>query len=152
MMNSQLQNNQIDVWLLPIAGWNVEDLSGHTISHLLSEKEQTRFQRFKPKSKKAEFIASRILLRHLLCTYTNSNTAETEAIPDEMGRPFWFEKDTQVDLFFSLSHTKEMICCAVSREREIGCDIESSQPRKYEHDLTERVFSRKELNYYTNLP
>lgn len=151
-MSPSLNNNNIDVWLLPIDGWNFNDLRESLINELLSRKEQLRFQRFRPAAKKAEFIASRLLLRHLLTTYTDSNIRETEAIPDEMGRPFWFLNGKPINLFFSLSHTKDMICCSVSRHREIGCDIESLQPRKYQQELAIRVFSEKEQQFYKKLP
>jgi 4'-phosphopantetheinyl transferase len=103
-------------------------------------------------SKKSEFIASRLLLRHILIKYTDCDPRQTEAIPDEMGRPFWFHNSNPVDLFFSLSHTKEMICCAISRHKEIGCDVELLKPRKYEGDLAERVFSQTEQELYKACP
>jgi len=151
-MTQHLSNKQIDVWLLPISGWSHEDLPAGVIDGLLAESELTRFHRFRPTSKKAEFIASRLLLRHLLRTYTDCNSREAEAIPDEMGRPFWFVNTIPVDIFFSLSHTKEMICCGICKHREIGCDIESLQARKYEKELTERVFSAQEQQFYKSLP
>ena len=151
-MFSPLQKNQIDVWLLPIDRWDFTELRESLINNLLSEKEQVRFGRYRPATKKAEFIASRLLLRHLLKNYTKCNASTTEAIPDDMGRPFWFEDGEKIDLFFSLSHTKNMICCAISRNKEIGCDIESLQPRKYQEELTKRVFSRKEQTFYRELP
>lgn len=151
-MSTTLSHNHIDVWLLPIDGWDPFKLDQARISLLLSEKEYCRFQRFRPLSKKAEFMAARLLLRHILSTYTSSNIIDTEAIPDEMGRPFWYENGEPLDLYFSLSHTKDLICCALSRHREIGCDVESLQPRKYEIDLTGRVMSDKELQFYQQLP
>ncbi|MFT5700495.1 MAG: 4'-phosphopantetheinyl transferase [Desulforhopalus sp.] len=151
-MLSSLKINHIDVWLLPIAGWDATQLTDAQIHNLLSDKEFLRFQRYRPLSKKAEFVASRLLLRHLLTTYTTCNVAATEAIPDDMGRPFWYENEKPVDLFFSLSHTKDMICCALSHNKEIGCDIESLQPRKYQVELAKRVFSTKEHQFYRDLP
>lgn len=151
-MFSPLKTNQIDVWLLPINGWDYTQLGNNQVNSLLSSQEIIRFRRFRPTTKKAEFIASRLLLRHILTQYTECDISRTEAIPDDMGRPFWKEKGENIDLFFSLSHTKDMICCALSRNKEIGCDIESLQPRKHQEDLAERVFSTKEQNLYKNLP
>ena len=151
-MFSPLTKNQIDVWLLPIDGWNFTELGDSLINNLLSKQEQLRFGRFRPVTKKAEFLASRLLLRHLLTNYTGYNPSETEAIPDDMGRPFWEQAGNNIDLFFSLSHTKNMICCALSRNKEIGCDVESLQPRKYQENLTDRVFSKKEQKFYRELP
>lgn len=151
-MFSPLKKNQIDVWLLPIEGWCFTELGDNQLNSLLSEKEQLRFERYRPLTKKAEFIASRLLLRHLLKTYTECDISQIEAIPDDMGRPFWIENGEKIDLFFSLSHTKNMICCALSHNKEIGCDIESLQPRKYQEKLTEQVFSKKEQAFYKELP
>lgn len=150
-MLSPLNHNHIDVWLLPIDNWNYTELSDNQINNLLSQQEQLRFSRFRPATKKAEFIASRLLLRHLLKKYTECDISKTEAIPDNMGRPFWIESGKDINLFFSLSHTKNMICCALSRNKEVGCDIESLQPRKYQEDLTQRVFSKKEHTFYREL-
>lgn len=150
-MLSPLKINHIDVWLLPINGWDYRELNDSQISNLLSQQEQLRFGRFRPETKKAEFLASRLLLRHLLAHYTECDLSETEAIPDDMGRPFWKECGKKINLFFSLSHTKNMICCALSHNKEVGCDIESLQPRKYQEDLTQRVFSQKEQTHYREL-
>lgn len=150
-MSSSLKNTHIDVWILPIEGWDFTTLEDRQINTLLSDREQRRFQRFRPATKKSEFIASRLLLRHLLKTYTACNISTTEAIPDDMGRPFWFDNQKPLELFFSLSHTKNMICCTLSRNREIGCDIESLEPRKYQKELAERVFSNKEQRFYHKL-
>jgi 4'-phosphopantetheinyl transferase len=147
-----LTKKQIDVWLLPIDGWDFTELGDSLINNLLSKQEQLRFERFRPATKKAEFLASRLLLRHLLTQYTECDPSETEAIPNDMGRPFWEQAGNNIDLFFSLSHTKDMICCALSRNKEIGCDIESLQPRKYQDKLTEQVFSQKEQTFYKELP
>ena len=151
-MYSSLKKNQIDVWLLPIEGWDFTQLRESCINNLLNEQEQQRFERFRPTTKKTEFIASRLLLQHLLTKYTDCDTYQTEAVPDDMGRPFWLKNDKPIDLFFSLSHTKNMIGCTLSRHKEIGCDIESLQPRKYQKELTKRVFSNKEQQFYKKLP
>lgn len=151
-MSSSLQHDQIDVWLLPIDGWDYNAVTESGITELLSAEEQLRLQRFRPVMKKVEFIASRLLLRHLLRTYTEWNIKEIEAIADDMGRPFWFLEGKPIALFFSLSHTKNMICCSVSRHKEIGCDIELLQPRKYQQELATRVFSEKEQQFYHKLP
>lgn len=151
-MSPSLKQNHIDAWLLPIDDWDFKEVTESGINELLSKKEQLRFQRFRPATKKSEFIASRLLLRHLLTVYTDCDLRETEAIPDDMGRPFWFLHGKPIDLFFSLSHTRDMICCSVSRHREIGCDIESLQPRKYQQELATRVFSEREQQFYHKLP
>lgn len=152
LMIAPLADNEVATFLLPITNWDYSSLTQGQISNLLSPSEEARFRRFRPQSKKNEFIASRLLLRFLLRRYTACNTAQTEAIADEMGRPFWYENGIPLALFFSLSHTKNLICCALSRCRETGCDIESLERRKYQGDLTERVMSEEELRVYHQLP
>lgn len=151
-MIAPLAENRIETFLLPITNWDFSHLPPSKISTLLSPSEKERFQRFRPQSKKNEFIASRLLLRFLLASYTDCDIDQTEAIPDEMGRPFWFENGAPVTLYFSLSHTKNLICCTISKCRETGCDIESLERRKYQGDLTKRVMSKEELSVYHHLP
>lgn len=145
----------IDLWLLPLTESSSTHLTGKEIAHLLDPAELKRFKRFKVDSKRQEFLASRLLLRHILCrrtSYSTNNISAISAIPDEMGRPFFYLGDKKLPLFFSLSHTKGFIFCASGRSKEIGCDVEQIRERKYLRQLTEMVFSDSERSLYDSVP
>jgi len=150
-MTITLAKNRVDLWLLPIDPNHSDKYSQTEITNTFSKRELVRYHKFKVAGKRDEFLASRILLRHLLTLYTNYSPAEIEAIPDEMGRPYWFSQTKKLTLYFSLSHTKGMVCCTVSNTERTGCDIEQVRPRKYERDLTRKVFSEKEQRFYQSL-
>ncbi len=150
-MTITLAKNRVDLWLVPIDPNHSDKYSQSEITNTFSKRELVRYHKFKVAGKRDEFLASRILLRHLLTLYTDHSPTHIQAIPDEMGRPYWFSGTEKLTLYFSLSHTKGMVCCTVSNTEKTGCDIEQVRPRKYERDLTRKVFSEKEQSFYQSL-
>lgn len=145
-------NNRIELWLLPIPKDFTSTFSPQEIEGLLTARDTARFKNFRVATKKDEFLSARLLLRHLVSQYTSYSPDKIEAVPDEQGRPFWFHGQEKIPLYFSLSHTREMICCAVSHKMQTGCDIEQVRPRRYEKNLAEKVFSDEEMAFYFSLP
>lgn len=142
----------LEVWLLPLQKGIASLLTTSEISNLLNSEEYTRFANFKIPSKQDEFLASRLLLRYLLRQHTDLDPGKVVAAPDEFGRPFWKHHGTRIPLYFSLSHTRGMVCCVIGNNMEIGCDVELIRPRKYERNLAEKIFSSQELSHYLSLP
>lgn len=141
----------IDLWLLPMPEDCTTLLADKRINLLLDTKEQQRFSRFKVDSKRQEFLASRLLLQHILRCRSSYSKSNISTIPDDMGRPFFYLGDEKIRLYFSLSHTKGFILCASSAIAEIGCDIEHVRMRKYLSELTKMVFSEPERRHYNSL-
>lgn len=150
-MITPLADCQIQIWSLPIDKNIHTTFSESEIRTLLSPTELKRYGKFKVDGKRDEFLASRVLLRHLLRQHTECEPLNVEAVPDQLGRPFWFENGRKIPLYFSLSHTRGMVCCAISKIMEIGCDVELVQPRKYEKELAARVFTKDEKSSYDDL-
>lgn len=146
-----LDPQQVAIWVVPVEGILNQSKNLQEIEPLLTNQELERYRRFKVDNKREEFLASRLLLSHLLSVYTCFDPSEIEAVPDQMGRPFWYHKGDRISLFFSLSHTRGMVSCAVSNACETGCDIELLRYRKYEKELTKKVFSKTEMTLYNTL-
>lgn len=142
-----MRDNQVDIWIQPIN--RKETAPPETI---LNPSELKRYRRFTRYEKRAELLSSRLLLQKILFHYLPEQQKEIETIPDTMGRPFWYANDLPVPLYFSLSHTKDWVACAVASHREIGCDIEKIRPRSYLPELTRKVFTSAEQHYYDSLP
>lgn len=142
----------VELWVLPVPSHTATLLAAPQVKNLLTASELERFSRFKVDSKKIEFLVSRILLHHLAAIYTGHKTGELDTLADEKGRPFWFSNGKKIPLFFSLSHTKSMVCCAVSRNEKVGVDVELLRLRKYIAELTKKVFSEEEKEVYVSLP
>jgi 4'-phosphopantetheinyl transferase len=152
MTSREGDNNRVDLWILPLSTQSVRPPSELAGSSLLTEAEKNRYNHFKIDSKREEFLFSRLLLRFLLQKYSTFEPTDVEAVPDQMGRPFWKHSGERIPLYFSLSHTRKMICCALSFDAESGCDVEQVRPRKYERELTRKVFSKEEASFYQRLP
>ncbi len=155
MLNSKLSAKTVAVWSLPVGSGFHKFWTGEDLQQLFSKKELTRYHKFKAATRRDEFLASRLLLRFLLPRYIDIPQAqlkEIEVIPNNMGRPYWQLQSKKIPLYFSLSHTKGMVCCTISSWQETGCDVERIHRRKYEKKLTETVFSDPEKRYYQTLP
>jgi 4'-phosphopantetheinyl transferase len=151
MISTELHRNQVDLWVLPLSTVSARSFSTMERATLLSDTEKNRYDHFKIDSKKEEFLSSRLLLRFLLTRYSKMGAEGVEAIPDTMGRPFWMRGRERIPLYFSLSHTRGMICCAIADCAETGCDVEQDRPRKYEKELSRKVFSEQEADCYHHL-
>jgi 4'-phosphopantetheinyl transferase len=150
-MNRKPASNRVDLWLLPIQSGHSASISLDKAGENLTIEEFKRYQKYKVNVKKDEFLASRMLLRHLLTSYAGCDPDSVKTVIDSMGRPFWYEKNHQLPLFFSLSHTAGMVCCALGEQRQIGCDVERLTPRKYWKELRRKVFSQRESVYCDQL-
>ncbi len=145
------ERDTIAVFLLPIESWDACQIPADEIDDLFHESERLRFQRILHQDKKNEFIASRLLLRFLLTRYTSYDATCIETIPDRLGRPFWFFNGQPIDYYFSLSHTKKMVCCSLGRYPETGCDIERITGRKNQQALAKKIMNSEEYQRYLRL-
>lgn len=144
-------DNRVDLWILPFSATNGVNFNHLLPTTILSPAELKRFHRIKVARKQQEFLSSRMLLRHIVESYTSYCCDSVEAVPDKMGRPFFYFNKEKIHLYFNLSHSQDIICCAVSARAEIGCDIEFIKKRKYIEELTRKVFNDSELDFYKSL-
>ena len=73
---------------------------------------------------------------------------DTDVIYNEYGKPFL---KNHKDVFFSLSHSENMVMCAISDE-EIGCDIQIIEDKKDNIlKIAKRFFTTKESEYMESL-
>ena len=74
---------------------------------------------------------------------------DTDVIYNEFGKPFL---KNHKDIFFSLSHSENMVMCAISDEA-IGCDIQIVEDRNDNiRGLAKRFFAAGESEYIESLP
>lgn len=139
----KLAENEISLWLQPIKSEEIIQPE-----RVLNEKEMIRYHRFQLPAKRAELLSSRLLLYKILHYYLPDKTEYIETVIDDLGRPFWFSQGKKLPLYFSLSHTKELLACAIACIPDIGCDLEKVAPRKYEKELARKVFGKKEYQHF----
>jgi len=71
---------------------------------------------------RARWTAARVTLRHVLAHYLDESPSEIALRLEEHGKPVLAELNPR--LHFNLSHSGDTAVVAVSREREVGIDLE----------------------------
>ncbi len=137
-----LTENEVALWLQPVGEATEKP------EKILDNRELQRYQRIASPAKKAEFFSSRLLLKKILHHYLPEKADSIHSLTDSFGRPFWYIGKWRLPLYFSLSHTKGVIACAVAGIAEIGCDIELIRPRRYEAELAAKVLGKSEMCHY----
>ena len=137
------RNDEVHVWrsLLDLPGEYVDRLA-----EILADDERARADRFHFDKDRAHFIVAHGVLRSILSRYLIDRAPrELRFTSNAYGKPALDRATANLDLFFSLSHSRDLALVAVTRGREIGIDVEYVRPDLVEERLAERVFSPNEL-------
>jgi phosphopantetheinyl transferase len=98
-----------------------EDLAVLESVYPLSEKEKQQLEQYSNEGRKIDFLTSRILLTELMEGRFSIGHKGT-------GKPFIEESDFRI----SISHSKNFVSMIISKNKEVGVDVEhiSERPRK----------------------
>lgn len=122
---------------------DVEPSRLRDLTSLLTGEEHERSARFKFDRHRNRFIACRGALRHLLDMKPGQNF-----IYGPYGKPALDGSEIR----FNVSHSYDMGMIAITRGKEIGCDIERIEPSFAELGIPERFFSPYEVAALLTLP
>ncbi len=142
-----LSGNQVHVWRAEL------DLPTAEIDKLaptLSPDEEERANRFYFERDRKHFIAGRGILRTILGHYLDLDPAEIQFCYTSRGKPAL--ANTNETLNFNLSHSKGLALYVVSREFNLGIDLEYMRPMSDIEQLAKRFFSPREYNAIASLP
>lgn len=125
--------------------WKV-DLSADTLTdvRVLSREEHERAARFHFERDRQHFKAARSALRVILGRYLKLPPESLIFAQTEYGKPFLVNPEA-AGLLFNLSHSGELALIAVSRDREVGVDLEYMRPDFATTEVAERFFSVAEI-------
>lgn len=116
---------------------------------LLSETERARLDRLRIPGARDLFLTAHALVRLSLSRLERVDPADWQFSPDIHGRPQISAPATTLQ--FSLSHTRDLACCAITSGHEVGIDAEDiSRPRP--PGLAERFFSAQECRHLHGMP
>jgi 4'-phosphopantetheinyl transferase len=122
--------------------WSVD--LGRPAAHLagaLSEDELLRAANFKVEDGRRRFVGTRAALRTLLGRYLDKDPAAFRFAAGPQGKP---RLDPPSLLQFNVSHSGEVAMIAVTRERDVGVDVEQIKPRTHLDGVARRVFTARE--------
>ena len=127
-------------WLRPDTFTDPTELARYRA--LLTDDEREKTDRFRFARDRHTCLMTRVLVRTSLSRYCGVPPARWRFRTNDHGRP---EIDTPPSTIrFNLSHTNGLIVCLVSRDREVGVDVENLDRVNHWLELAERFFAPRE--------
>lgn len=154
---TMLQRPQHTIGAHEIHVWHLlaEDLAGpalqHAIFNLLSIEEQDRMARFRHEQDRTLFMLSRGLMRSVLASYLGCKCREVRFAANNFGKPILASEFDPSGLSFNLTHSRGAAALAVTRDREVGIDIEQRERDVEFLALAERFFTPAEAQHLLTL-
>jgi 4'-phosphopantetheinyl transferase len=116
---TNLDDGALHVWLA-----NLDDLAA--VGAHLPDAERARAARFTDELQRRRWMGVRGVLRSLLGRYLERDPRSLRFGAAEHGKPFLLSPDRQDAVHFNLSHSGALALFAVSRDAEVGIDVERS--------------------------
>jgi len=137
-----LTNNDIHVWMTkPQELLGSEELLSR-YSTLLNATEKVKQQRYKFAKDRHDALITRAFIRDLLSYYADISPQDWIFEKGEKDKPEVI--NAPMPLRFNISHTKNLIVCAVTLTNDIGCDVENTSRNNDVLAIAERYFSEAE--------
>ena len=144
-----LPQPELDVWWVNIPPIDVAQWL-HKYSDRLGEQDFERLQQKRLAKGQAQFIFTRLVVRHLLsCYHPHIHSSEWRFLRGENGRPF--VDPQQSPLSFNLTHSDDKLLVVFSRYTDAGIDIESWQRQVDMQPIAERYFYASEAKHLARL-
>jgi 4'-phosphopantetheinyl transferase len=116
----------------------------HAWAGSLSAQELERAHRFTALSLRTEFVVAHGILRHLLASYCEEQPPTLQFGAGGSGKPILLDPRHQ-HIRFNLAHSHGRALIAVSRNLELGVDLEQMRPEVDVQDLANRFFFGSEI-------
>ncbi|HZN10638.1 MAG TPA: 4'-phosphopantetheinyl transferase superfamily protein [Blastocatellia bacterium] len=114
--------------------------------------ERRRAGRYHFARDREHFIVARGMLRAILGRYLGRGPGDLQFIYAAYGKPALSTEPSHGGLRFNLSHSHGLALLAVTRDREVGVDLEFIRPGVIEEEIAEHFFSAAEVRLLRALP
>ena len=144
-----LGEEDVHVWLA-----SLDSNASHVarLAKILAADESRRAERFRFEKDRHHFIVGRGLLRTILAGYLGDDPATLRFKYGPQGKPDLEGDRSHQALRFNLSHSAGLALYAVTRDREVGVDIERLRPDMTEEKIAKRFFSTREVESLAEVP
>jgi 4'-phosphopantetheinyl transferase len=133
---------EVHVWLVDL---NVAGAVFQEGGAGLSIEEIVRASRYRSSAGRANFIASRAVLRDILSRYIEQAPVNIIFGYSAEGKPFLANQTGRREITFNMSHSDDLAIYAVSCVREVGIDLERVESFDDSDGVARRFFSAREL-------
>jgi 4'-phosphopantetheinyl transferase len=148
MLLRSLKSNEVHIWYCSL---NQHESKLSKFSCLISSDEKLRQKQFIFQNDRRNFTITRGVLRTILGTYLNREPSNIIFHYSNRGKPRIQNDNHKPSLFFSVSHSKDFALYALSRNSEIGIDIENIRDLTEMDLIVEHFFSEREKSIYQKL-
>ena len=121
----------------------------HTLFEYLILEEQNYAKSYKTPELSENYIISHSILRMILSIHSKMSVYEMKFILGEYGKPYISSNYQNIQ--FNMSHSKDMVCIVVTKDKEIGVDIEFKNSTLDVEELQHLVLSVQEKMYMDTL-
>jgi 4'-phosphopantetheinyl transferase len=140
-----LDTNSIHVWT-----WNLDGPPLDSDWSVLSDEETNRARRFVYPRDRDRYVCAHASMRTLLSGYTGIDAAKLTFITLTYGKPQIECNSGMRPIHFNLTHSANMAALAVSRDYDLGIDLE--QVQTIDPEIANDHFSPSELLTLNSLP
>ena len=145
-----LASNEVHLWVTKPNSLHANDPILLDYSALLTATEKAKQQRYKFAKDRHDALITRAFIRDLLSYYERQHPTDWQFERGDKGKPEVI--NCELPLRFNLSHTKDIIICAVTLNHDIGCDVEDISRNNDVLGIAERYFSTSEADELFSLP
>jgi 4'-phosphopantetheinyl transferase len=145
----ELPDDEVHIWR---ASLEVDSAALRRFEGLLANDEKIRAERFIFDRDRYRFIAARGILRDVLGRYLRRPPRTIDFVYGARGKPALSNGGLRHSICFNLSHSHGLAVIGITREREIGIDIELIRPEVAGEDIAKRYFSTAEVEELNKLP
>ena len=119
---------------------------------LLTEDEREKVNRYHFAKDRHASLVTRAMVRSLLSRYVDVEPCDWRFRSNRYGRPEIAEPNHAGTLRFNIAHTKGMIVVLISKNREVGVDVECLPYRGPCLEIANHYFSPSEVEALRSLP
>jgi len=143
-----LDKNEIHVWRCFL---EQPEQQKEALKATLNYDEVKRADRFHFERDRMRFITARGVLRSILGKYLGVNPRDVRFIYGKNGKPS-LAGEQKPQLFFNVSHSRDLALFAFAYERKIGVDVEYIDGERSIAHIVERFYSPGEISAFNALP
>lgn len=144
-----LFDNEVHIWRIPL---NQSSMQTLRLQRVLSPNERERSARFCFDKDRTQFVQARGALRFILGEYLQVDPQTLEFSYGPQGKPALANEHVDNSLRFNLSRREGLALIAVTRDRDIGVDVELVNDDLPVFEIAETTFSEAEVRTLHNLP
>ena len=147
-ISPKISANEVHIWRSNLS-LDVDMLDNYL--QTLSNDEITRVNSFYFKKDKIRYIAARGVLRSILGRYNHIKPKTINFVYGKLGKPYLITNQNIQNLYFNISHSYNYFVCAITKNIDIGVDIERCQNISDLEEIAAHFFSEHEYIDLQNL-